>query len=57
MRLKLGPYCASLVLGYRGHGKKRGVIRFDNGFTLRRDGIALYLWKLGPNDYEQAVGA
>lgn len=35
----------SLIFGYKGHGKKVGIIRFKNGFTLRAWSIALHIWK------------
>lgn len=49
--MKLGNYRSSLVVPYRGPGKRWGKIRFGNGFTLRAGSVALHLWKLAPNDY------
>lgn len=37
-----------LILGYNGHGKKFGIIRFANGFTLRAWKVALHVWKPAP---------
>lgn len=49
--MRVGPFCARLLTNYRGHGKRRGIVRFANGFTLRWGRIAAHFWKLGPNDY------
>jgi hypothetical protein len=43
-------YRCSLVLGYKGHGKRWGVIRFGNGRTFRAGLVALHVWRLGAND-------
>ncbi len=40
-----GRLRARIVLGYRGPGKRFGVIRFANGRTFRLWAIALHVWR------------
>lgn len=42
---KVGRLRARIVLGYRGPGKRFGVIRFANGRTFRFGAIALHVWR------------
>ena len=48
--MTIGNLRASLVLGYRGHGHRYGIIPFGNGYTLRAGSVALHVWRLGPDD-------
>lgn len=47
---KPGQIKVRLLTQYCGHGKRWGMIRFANGFTLRAGRVALHIWRLGAND-------
>ena len=46
-----GKLRVKLVLGYRGPGRRFGVIPFANGRTFRLGAVAVHVWRLGSNDY------
>lgn len=51
MKVRVGRYCATLVLGYKPAGLKRyGILPFGNGFTLRTGPVAAHFWRLSDLD-------
>ena len=42
---RTGRLHCRLILGYAGHGKRFGIIRFANGRTFRAWGVAIHVWR------------
>lgn len=45
MKLILGKTHLSLVIPYRGPGRRWGKINFANGYTLRAGVVAVHIWQ------------
>lgn len=50
MYFRIKRFMCAFHRGYGAPGKKRGLIKFGNGFTLRYDGLACHFWHLSDND-------
>ena len=50
MSVRFGKTCGALILGYRGHGRRYGIIPFGNGYTLRAGNVAVHVWRVATDN-------
>lgn len=45
--MKIGKqWYFDILLNYRGHGKRYGIIKFGNGYTFRAGRFAAHVWRI-----------